>query len=264
MSPFLFALAMEYFSRVLKKVKGRDINFHPKCAKTRIMKLLFADDLFIFTKPDIPSLVTLRKVIDDFAKVSGLHINSGKSAIYFAGVPVNDEACILDAIGVPKGSLPFRYLGFSLSSKRLGFCDCKSIVDRITARVTHWTSTKLSIAGRVQLVTSVIHGMHSYWAQVFVLPRRIISMVEQVCNAFIWSLDKQKGSKPRVAWKYVCMPRVFGGLNICNIQVWNDMALLKSLWALAYKKDRLWIRWVHDYYIKGADLLHYLIPSSTS
>lgn len=89
-------------------------------------------------------------------------------------------------------------------------------------------------------------------------------MVEQVCNAFIWSLDKQKGSKPRVAWKYVCMPRVFGGLNICNIPVWNDVALLKSLWALAYKKDRLWIRWVHDYYIKGADLLHYLIPSSAS
>ena len=65
-------------------------------------------------------------------------------------------------------------------------------------------------------MNSVNHGMHSYWAQVFVLPRRIITMVEQVCNDFIWSLDKQKGYKPRVALKYVCMLRVFGGLNICK------------------------------------------------
>ena len=82
-------------------------------------------------------MVNLRKVIDDFSRVSGLHINSSKSAIYFAGVHVNDEACILDAIGVLKGVLPFRYLGCPLSSKRLGFFDCKPIVDRITARVTH-------------------------------------------------------------------------------------------------------------------------------
>ena len=60
------------------------------------------------------------------------------------------------------------------------------------------------------------------------------------------------------------MPRVYGGLNICNVHVWNDVALLKSLWALAYKKDRLWIRWVHDYYIKGADLMHYLISTLAS
>ena len=49
MFPYLFALAIEYFYMVLKKVKGGDIQFHPKCAETGIMKLLFADDLLIFT-----------------------------------------------------------------------------------------------------------------------------------------------------------------------------------------------------------------------
>ena len=140
---------MEYFSRMLKKVKVGDVKFHPKCAKTGIMELLFADDLLIFAQPDISSLVKLRKVINDFARVSGLHINSSKSAIYFAGVPVNDEDCVLNAIGVPKGALPFRYLDFPLSSKSLDFNDCKFLVDKITARVTHWTSRKLSMAGRV-------------------------------------------------------------------------------------------------------------------
>ena len=98
------------------------------------------------------------------------------------------------------------------------------------------------MAGRVQLVNSTIPDMHSYWAQVFLLPRRLIHMVEQVCIGFIWSLDKQKGSKPKIAWKYVCLPKVFGGLNICNLRVWNKVAILKSLWVVASKKDRLWIK----------------------
>jgi hypothetical protein len=97
-----------------------------------------------------------------------------------------------------------------------------------------------------------------------VLPRRIISMVEQVCNEFIWSLDSQKGYKPRIAWEHVCLPRSFRGLNICNLQVWNDVALLKSFWALLSKKIRHWIKWVHDYYIKGADIMHFSVPSTAS
>ena len=45
------------------------------------MELLFADDLLVFTKPDAKSLKALRLVIDEFARVSGLHINNSKSAI---------------------------------------------------------------------------------------------------------------------------------------------------------------------------------------
>ena len=56
---------------------------------------------------------------------------------------MNEEARVLDANGVPKGDLPFRYLGFPLSTKRLGFHDCKPIVDKITARIKHCTSRKL-------------------------------------------------------------------------------------------------------------------------
>lgn len=56
----------------------------------------------------------------------------------------------------------------------------------------------------------------------------------------------------------------FRSLNICDIHVWNDVAFLKSMWALAYKKDRIWMSWVYDYYVKGVDILQYLIPSSAS
>ena len=158
--------------------------------------------------------------------------------------------------------MPFRYLAFSLSAKRLSIHDCLPIVNKITARIKHWTSRNLSIAGRVPLVNSVIHAMHSYWAQIFLLLCKIISMVEQICNKFIWYIDDQSGAKPRVAWKQVCKPKAYGGLSICNIKAWNDVVLLKSLWVLASKKHRLWIKWVNDYYLKGTHIMQFRVSST--
>lgn len=155
MSPFLFALAMEYFSSLLHIQKGKDISFHPKCKKFGVMKLLFADDL-IFTKPDAKSVYVLQEVLDDMADVSGLHINKAKSAIYFAGISASCEQAILDVLTIPKGELPFRYLGFPLSNKRLGIKNCLPIVEKIIARLNHWATKKLSMAGRIQLVQNVI------------------------------------------------------------------------------------------------------------
>ena len=117
LSPFPFCIAMEYFSRVLQQKKGRDFKFHPKCKKVGIMELLFADDLLIFSKPDVCSMLNLKEMIDNFACVSGLKINSSKIAIYIASIQEEKKVRVLQAIGIPHGDLPFRYLGFPLSSR---------------------------------------------------------------------------------------------------------------------------------------------------
>ena len=49
MSPFLFAIAMEYLSRVLKGLKEeKTFKYHPKCSKLDITYLCLADDLLLF------------------------------------------------------------------------------------------------------------------------------------------------------------------------------------------------------------------------
>lgn len=53
MSPFLFALGMEYFTRCLKTmVINPQFNFHPRCEKLVISHLMFADDLLMFARGD--------------------------------------------------------------------------------------------------------------------------------------------------------------------------------------------------------------------
>lgn len=52
----------------------------------------------------------------------------------------------------------------------------------------------------------------------------------------------------------VCRPKSCGVLNIKDFGLWNVAALMKQLWAIMFKKERLWIRWVHAYYIKAQNV----------
>ncbi|XP_057540562.1 uncharacterized protein LOC130818409 [Amaranthus tricolor] len=120
MSPFLFTLAMEYFSRYLRSKKGDIIKFHPKCKCSEVLELLFDDDLLVFLKADMPSMHALNLVLDNLTLVSGLSINKTKSALYVAGVSDAMTLRLVQANQVSKEVLPFRYLGVPLSAKRLG------------------------------------------------------------------------------------------------------------------------------------------------
>ena len=152
MSPFLFSLSMEYFSRCLKRKKGDIIKFHPKCKCSEVMELLVADDLLVFLIADLPSMHALNLVVDDLSMVSDLSINKGKSALYVAGVDNAVSFRLVKASQIPKGVLPFRYLGVPLSRKRLGIQDCLVLVEKITSRINHWANRNLSLAGRIHLV----------------------------------------------------------------------------------------------------------------
>ncbi|XP_060190304.1 uncharacterized protein LOC132619404 [Lycium barbarum] len=41
-----------------------------------------------------------------------------------------------------------------------------------------------------------------------------------------------------------------GGLHLSNLQVWNRAAITKTHWDLTFKQDKLWIKWIHAYYMK--------------
>nr|XP_016479252.1 PREDICTED: uncharacterized protein LOC107800574 [Nicotiana tabacum] len=76
-------------------------------------------------------------------------------------------------------------------------------------------------------------------------------MVEGICRKFLWTGDTNASKKALVFWEKMCRPKSKGGLNIIDLTTWNRDALLKQLWNACMKKDKLWIRWVHVYYIKG-------------
>nr|XP_016476628.1 PREDICTED: uncharacterized protein LOC107798174 [Nicotiana tabacum] len=58
--------------------------------------------------------------------------------------------------------------------------------------------------------------------------------------------------KALIAWEKLCSPKVAGGLNFTNVELWNKAAISKLLWSICTGKEKLWVQWVHTYYIKGS------------
>ncbi len=87
LSPYLFIICMEYFSRLLQSTtQVSDFKFHPKCHALGISHLGFADDILLLCRCDMTSVNILLQQLHIFGESSGLAINAEKSSIFFAGV----------------------------------------------------------------------------------------------------------------------------------------------------------------------------------
>uniref|UniRef100_A0A803PM74 Reverse transcriptase zinc-binding domain-containing protein n=1 Tax=Cannabis sativa TaxID=3483 RepID=A0A803PM74_CANSA len=67
-----------------------------------------------------------------------------------------------------------------------------------------------------------------------------------------------------LAWNNVCHLRSEGGSGIKKIVEWNSTALFKYVWAIANKEDNLWVKWIHNVYLKEKDWWEYQAPSHES
>ncbi|XP_070054488.1 uncharacterized protein [Nicotiana tomentosiformis] len=187
-SPFLLALSIEYLSRLLTDLKkNRHFHFHPKCKKLGITHLSFADDLLLFVRGDNQSVALLHKCFDQFSIASGLKANLNKSLVYFGRVDTTEHALILHQLGYVKGDLPFRYLGVPLTTKKMTVSQWKPLIDKIVAKISSWTARKMSYAGRIQQIRSVLFGVQLYWYQMFLMPSKVIKLIEAYCRRFMCS-----------------------------------------------------------------------------
>ncbi|KAL2225249.1 UNVERIFIED_CONTAM: Retrovirus-related Pol polyprotein from type-2 retrotransposable element R2DM, partial [Sesamum indicum] len=250
MSPALFLLCMEYFSRLVKrKTTNSDFNFHPKCEKLKITHLLFADDLMLFSRGDLPSIHILMECLQEFRDTSGLTINTSKSSIFTAGIQYEELDGILARTGFARGEMPVRYLGIPLAAQRLTVTNYSPLVDHIADCISKWTGKSLSYAGRLELIRSVIQGVECFWLQVFPLPAAVIEKIHRLCRNFLWN-----SRRTPVAWEEICHPKEEGGLGIRHIQSWNVALLARVLWNIHRKADTLWVQWVNGVYLRDASI----------
>ena len=116
MSPLLFVLVMEAFSRMMTATVERDLmsGFLVGSRHLEVMvvsHLLFADDTLIFCEPKVEQICNLRCLLLCFEAVFGLKINLSKCDIVPIG-EVGDVEGLSRILGYGVGSMPFTYLGF--------------------------------------------------------------------------------------------------------------------------------------------------------
>ncbi|KAJ8440145.1 LOW QUALITY PROTEIN: hypothetical protein Cgig2_003470 [Carnegiea gigantea] len=73
-----------------------------------------------------------------------------------------------------KGLYPMRYLGVTITASKLSKLEYRTLVEKIQRKIRQWYTRSFSFAGRAQLINSVIFGMYSFWASIFILPQEVI------------------------------------------------------------------------------------------
>ena len=74
---------------------------------------------------------------------------------------------------------------------------------------------------------TVLFGVQSYWAQLFIFPAKIIKLIESLCRSYLWLGDVHVTKKALIAWEQVCRPKSEGGMGLINMEIWNRAAVAK-------------------------------------
>nr|GEV48381.1 hypothetical protein [Tanacetum cinerariifolium] len=207
LSPYLFTLVMEVFTLMLHR-KVRDsshFTYHRYCLELELINLCFADDFFLFAHGDVNSASIIKEALDEFKDASGLN---------------------------PRRRLSMKYLGVPLVSSRLIFRDCKELIDKVQNRVNDSKNKSLSVAGRIQLIQSVLGSLNVFWASVFVLPSRVLLDIEQIMRGFSWCQGSMGKGKAKVAWDVVCLLKKEAGLGVRRLDHFNKALMVSHIWKL--------------------------------
>ena len=156
LSPYLFILVEETLQHLITNVV--EIR-HPTDENLPCAVLQYAYDTLIVFKAETIAALKLKEVLDQFAAMSGLHINFGKSTL----VPIHADdqevhQCV-QILGCSEGSFPHQYLGLPLSANKLLVLAFNICIQKIDKFLGSWQTDLLHPMGRIVLVNSVLDSI---------------------------------------------------------------------------------------------------------
>ncbi|XP_026416837.1 uncharacterized protein LOC113312290 [Papaver somniferum] len=258
LSPYLFILAMEWFSRTM--VATHHSNSIQGISVARgappINHLLFVDDCLIFTHANLTSVNNLLQVLQDFSSQSGQVINFDKSSIHYNN---NTDPGICDTLSNILGVQPMnkneKYLGSPLiigRSKVKAFEDIQLAFER---RLRNWQGTTMHQSGRSTMVKAVLNSIPMYQMSTFKMPKQLLKKLDSIQRKFFWGYKTNKGIN-LIAWQNMCLSKDLGGLAFRDLKMLNHALLAKLAWRIRNNSNHLLGNFLKAKYHKHEDFLH--------
>ncbi|XP_026378777.1 uncharacterized protein LOC113273242 [Papaver somniferum] len=257
---------MESFSRYLAHGERTGLLTGIKISRSapKINHLLFADDCLLFCKANETQVHKLLDAITQFSQCSGQLINFSKSAVYFSSNTIPDDCQVIS------GTLQVRslnisdekYLGlpfFIGRNKRIPF---STLCDKMGYRFSKWSGKNISEAGRLVMVRNVSSAIPIHHMTSFKLPDTTINKMEGAQQKYWRQKDSCKGNHV-ISWKRTQKPKEEGGLEFCDLKVFNRDLLAKTAWKLCSDSVSMMTKYLKAKYYPDDDLFNLKKKSST-
>jgi hypothetical protein len=239
LSPLLFCIAEDVLSRQITKLVENGQLMPIKGTRSVMVPShsLYADDVMIYCNGKQSNLIALKKLFTRYALASGQVVNVSKSTIYSGSISNSRLLHIAQFLGFSIGALPFVYLGVPIFKGSPKVAYFQPMADKIKAKLAAWKASLLSVAGRIELVKSVVQSMLIHSITVYSWPISLLKGLERWIKNFIWSGDIYQRKLVTVAWKFFCKPYDEGGLGIKSLITLNEASNLKLCWDFLVSQE---------------------------
>jgi hypothetical protein len=192
LSPFLFVLVMEAFSRMLGAFISRGlisgfIVGSSELNRVNVSHLLFANDTLVFCEANESQIRHVGALLVCFEAVAGLKVNLSKSAL----VPVGSRGEVdqlAGVLGCGIGGLPLKYLGLPLGAFFKLKAMWADLEDLMSRRLAPWKRLYLSKGARVTLIKSTLSNLPTYMLSLFPIPTYVAKRIEKIQRDFLWGV----------------------------------------------------------------------------
>ena len=167
LSPLLFLVMMEVFSRTVKRMEGANLLSGFRVDGRRgigesVSHLLFADDTILFCVAKVEQVLHVRLLLLCFQAVTGLKVNIAKSEMVPIG-EVNNVHALVEILGCKVGLLPMAYLGMPLGVSHKSPSIWNPILEKMKRKLAGWKKLYLSKGGRLTLLKSMLSSLPTYF-----------------------------------------------------------------------------------------------------
>lgn len=171
LSPQLFVLAVDVLGRLVKRAVDLGIlqHLHPRRAIPAMS--LYADDVMLFCHPVRCDITAVKEMLLLFGRVSGLHVNFGKSSATLLRCNQEEAGLIVLHLGCPIVELPITYLGIPLTVRRPTAAQLQPVVSQTADALPAWKAHLTNRAGRLALVKSVLAAIPIHQLLVLAPPK---------------------------------------------------------------------------------------------
>ncbi|KAH1262193.1 putative ribonuclease H protein [Glycine max] len=197
---------------------------------------------------DIPCLgkpftwVRPNAMLRSYEMVSGLRINFAKSQFGAIGQSQQWSRSAAELLNCGPLQLPFTYLGMPIGANPRRLMMWEPIFRKFEAKLNKWNQRKVSMAGRITLINSVLTALPLFYLSFFKAPSAVLKRLISIQRNFLWGGGAEGKKIAWVAWDHICVPRKQGGLGIKAIKDFNRALLIKWKWLLFHQSDYLWSR----------------------
>ena len=211
-SPYIFIICAEVLAARIRNnnlIKGIDVDNVP------ILNVQYADDTGLILDGSERSLNESLSELNNYAKISGLNINTSKTQVIWLGSCKYSDVTYRPDLNLQWGKNRFTFLGieFSVDLDQIPKMNFDKKIVKLKSILTAWKRRSLTPIGKINIIKSLLISQLNY---LFITlpnpPEKYITMINSLLFDFLWN-----GKCHKIKTDVIIQNFADGGLKMIDV-----------------------------------------------